>query len=268
MNLLTAVIVFSLLIAMQGVEVPGTIKINAVSEASPAMIAGVERGDILLAIDGQPVGEVDAAIELIRANLDQPVELLIERDGEQFILMATPLSTRKREEGALGVELSYPTRPATLTEIATGGFAITGLQAANLVLIPVAIVQGVIAPEDARLVGLKGMFDMFDVGLQTDIESRQEVPDNAGNTAAPQPTNWTLSLIGLLSVSLGIMNLLPIPALDGGRILFTLPEIFLHKRVPTEWENMVNGVAMLVLIVLMLYVNAMDFINPVQIPTR
>ncbi len=268
MNLLTAVIVFSLLIAMQGVEVPGTIKINAVSEASPAIIAGVERGDILLAIDGQPVGEVDAAIELIRANLDQPVELLIERDGEQFILMATPLSTRKREEGALGVELSYPTRPATLTEIATGGFAITGLQAANLVLIPVAIVQGVIAPEDARLVGLKGMFDMFDVGLQTDIESRQEVPDNAGNTAAPQPTNWTLSLIGLLSVSLGIMNLLPIPALDGGRILFTLPEIFLHKRVPTEWENMVNGVAMLVLIVLMLYVNAMDFINPVQIPTR
>ena len=71
---------------------------------------------------------------------------------------------------------------------------------------------------------------------------------------------------GVLSISLGVMNLFPIPALDGGRILFTLPEILFRKRIPAEWENMVNGVAMLLLIGLMLYVNIMDFVNPVQIP--
>ena len=71
----------------------------------------------------------------------------------------------------------------------------------------------------------------------------------------------------MLSVTLGVMNLLPIPALDGGRILFTLPEILFHKRIPTEWENMVNGIAMLLLIGLLLYVNVMDFINPIHIPT-
>jgi len=79
------------------------------------------------------------------------------------------------------------------------------------------------------------------------------------------PTYYVLSLIGMLSVSLGVFNLLPIPALDGGRILFTLPEILFRRRIPPKFENMVNGVAMLVLIGLMLVVNVMDFINPVNI---
>jgi regulator of sigma E protease len=73
-------------------------------------------------------------------------------------------------------------------------------------------------------------------------------------------------LIGLLSVSLGVMNLLPIPALDGGRILFTLPEIILRRRIPPQLENVINGIAMMILIVLLLFVNLMDFINPAKIP--
>jgi regulator of sigma E protease len=68
--------------------------------------------------------------------------------------------------------------------------------------------------------------------------------------------------MGLLSVSLGVINLFPIPALDGGRILFTLPEILFHRRVPMELENAVNGVAMLLLIAFMLFINVMDFIRP------
>ena len=62
------------------------------------------------------------------------------------------------------------------------------------------------------------------------------------------------------------MNLLPIPALDGGRILFTLPEILLRKRIPTKYENMINTIAMLLLIGLMVFINAMDFINPITPP--
>ena len=70
--------------------------------------------------------------------------------------------------------------------------------------------------------------------------------------------------MAMLSVSLGVINLFPIPALDGGRILFTLPEIFFHKRIPMEFENMVNGVAMLLLIAFMIFINVMDFVNPAQ----
>ena len=69
----------------------------------------------------------------------------------------------------------------------------------------------------------------------------------------------------MLSVSLAVFNLLPIPALDGGRILFTLPEIILRRRIPYKLENTINGVAMLLLIALMVFINAMDFINPANV---
>ncbi len=266
MNLITAVIVFSLLIAMEGIPVPGSVKIDSVSENSPALTAGLERGDILIAINGERVTEIQPAIDIIQENLDKPVELLIDRKGEEITITATPLSSRKREEGALGVALSYPSRPATISEIAGGGLSITAIQAATIVYLPIALIQGLIAPEDARFIGFKGIFDMFDLAVEEDVSSRQEAAAAPASSGAPRPTNWTLNLIGVLSISLGVMNLFPIPALDGGRILFTLPELIFRKRIPAEWENRVNGVAILLLIALLLFVNVMDFVNPVQIP--
>src|SRR5690242_4040197 len=183
MNLITAVIVFALLIALEGIPVPGSVKINSVTENSPALLAGVERGDVLLAINGERVTDVQGAIDLIQANLDQPVELLLERDGKQITIMATPLSSRPKEQGALGVGLGYPTRPATISEILGGGVTITALQAATIVYVPIALIQGAIDPEYARFVGLKGMFDMFDVRLEEDINTRQEAAA-AANTGA------------------------------------------------------------------------------------
>jgi len=266
MNLLTAVIVFSVLVGLEGIPVPGSVKIGSVAENSPAQQADIQAGDILLAVNGESITDIQPAIDIIKSNLDKPVELLIERNGEKITITATPLSSRKKEEGALGIGLTYPTRAATFTEITAGGVMITGVQAATLLYIPVAIVQGVIAPEDARVVGFKGIFDMFNIAVEEDVSTRQEAAAAPAGAPAPEPTNLTLSLIGLLSISLGVMNLLPIPALDGGRILFTLPEILFHRRIPPERENMVNGIAMLMLIALLLFVNVMDFINPVQIP--
>lgn len=267
MNLITAVIVFSFLIASQGVPVPGSIKIDAITENSPAQQAGLQAGDILLAINGESVTDVEPAIAIIRENLDKPVHLLIDRNGEKITLSATPLSSRTRSEGALGVALAYPTRPATIAESISGGFSDTKSIASGILRLPIDLIRGVIAPEEARFIGFKGIYDIFSIAVETDITSRQEVTAAPAGTNTPRPTNGTLGLIGLLSVSLGVFNLLPIPALDGGRILFTLPEILFRKRIPAEWENMVNGIAMLLLIVFMLYVNVMDFVDPIKLPT-
>ena len=267
MNLLTAIIVFSFLVSFEGVGVPGSVKIESIAENSPAQQAGIQSGDIVLTINGQKTTDIDAAIALIKENLDKPVEFLIDRNGEQVTITATPLSTRKKSEGALGVGLTYPTRPATFVESISRGFIITGVQAATIVYLPIALIQGAIAPEEARFIGFKGIYNMFDVAVEEDVSSRLETaPTAPAGANTSKPTNWTLNLIGVLSISLGVMNLFPIPALDGGRILFTLPEILFRKRIPAEWENMVNGIAMLLLIGLMLYVNVMDFVNPVQIP--
>ena len=267
MNLITAVVVFSFLIGSQGVPVPGSVKIDSIAKNSPAEQANIQTGDILLSINGEKVTDIQPAIVIIKANLDQPVEMVFDRNGEQVTLTATPLSSRKASEGALGIGLSYPTRPATFVESISGGFKVTGIQAATIAYLPVALIRGAIAPEEARFVGFKGIFDMFDVAVEEDVSTRQEVAAAPATSTNTQPTNWTLNLIGVLSISLGVMNLFPIPALDGGRILFTLPEILFRKRIPANWENAVNGVAMLLLIGLMLFVNVMDFVNPAQIPT-
>lgn len=268
MNLLTAIIVFSALIAYEGVPVPGAVKVDTVANDSPAQQADLQPGDIIVSINGAEVTDIQPAIAIIRENLDKPVEMVIDRNGEIVTITATPLSNRTPQQGALGVGLTYPTRPATFVESISGGATITGMQAAAIVYLPIALIQGAIAPDQARLVGFKGIYDLFNFSVQEDVTSRQEaaaVQQTAGSGAAPKPTNFTLNLIGVLSISLGVFNLFPIPALDGGRILFTLPEILFKKRVPAEWENMVNGIAMLLLIGLMLFVNIMDFVNPAQL---
>jgi regulator of sigma E protease len=260
MNLLTAVIVFALITALEGMPTPGEVRLEAIAPESPAEGAGLQVNDVILAINGQPVDETREISAIIQENLDTPIELRIKRGGEVFTVTATPLSSRLPNLGPLGITMAPPTRPATFGEIVQVGVGRTAFQAAAIVYLPVALIQGVIHPDDARTVGLKGIFDLVDNAVEEDTLSRQS---SAGLPA--RPTHYTLLIIGLLSVSLGMLNLLPVPALDGGRILFTLPELLFHRRIPPQTENIVNGVAMLLLISLMLYINAMDFINPAEI---
>jgi regulator of sigma E protease len=76
MNLLTAIVVFSFLIAFEGMAVPGAVKVDAVTQNSPAQQVGIQTGDILLTINGEKIGSIESAIKIIQASLDQPVKLL------------------------------------------------------------------------------------------------------------------------------------------------------------------------------------------------
>ncbi len=272
MNLLTAVIIYSIMVAQTGMPIPGQISVAQVEPGSPAAQAGILPNDIIVKVDGQSITDMNTARNTIRAHLNQPIQLVLQRNGKDINITATPLSSRSLQQGALGVALTYPTRPASLVESLTSGVTVTALQAAVILYLPIGVLRGAIAPSDARLIGLKGMYDMFGAAIQQDATTREQqsaVPSSTGNAAASsaaQPTDDTLSLIGFLSMSLGLLNLLPIPALDGGRILFTLPEILIKRRIPPHVENLINGVALLMLILLMVYVNVMDFINPINLP--
>ena len=274
MNLLTAVIVFAIMVVQSGIPVPGNVKVEEVTADSPAEQAGIQMNDIIRAINGTPVSEIDPTRALIRANLDKPNLFLIERNGQQLTISATPLSSRPATQGALGVALGYTTRPTTFGEAVVGGFTLTGSQALSLLYLPVGLIQGTISTDEARFVGLKGIYDFFGSAIARDTQSRAVAPavpaqgdGQPSGSAAPaeQPTNYVLALIAMLSVTLGVFNLFPIPALDGGRILFTMPEILFNRRIPPRLENTVNSVAFLLLIGLMVVVNVMDFIDPANI---
>jgi regulator of sigma E protease len=98
------------------------------------------------------------------------------------------------------------------------------------------------------------MFDIYQ-------EVRQDEP-----TATVPAGVTVMSFFAAITISLGIFNLLPIPALDGGRIMFVLPEILLRRRVPARYENVIHLVSFALLLMLLLYVNLQDFINPISIP--
>ena len=106
----------------------------------------------------------------------------------------------------------------------------------------------------ARPVGYKGIYDMYEYVAEED-----PMPETTVNLNV-------VSFFAMVSVSLGIFNLLPIPALDGGRILFALPEIIVRRRIPIEWQNAVNFVFFMALILLFVYINVLDFTNPINLP--
>lgn len=139
----------------------------------------------------------------------------------------------------------------------------TGNQIRALVTLPVKLLRGTAAPEEGRLIGLKGIFDIMRQTVTNDVETSRE-PSTA---SAPTPLgNQTLLLIASLSVSLGLFNLFPIPALDGGRIIFILPELIFRRRVSPQLENLVHAMGMAFLLLLMIYINVMDFVNPITMP--
>ena len=91
------------------------------------------------------------------------------------------------------------------------------------------------------------------------------VRESAGTPGVPTIVN-VLVFISSISISLGLMNLLPIPALDGGRIAFVLPEIIIRRRIPTKYEMVVNFISFALLILLMIFINLQDFIHPITTP--
>ena len=131
-----------------------------------------------------------------------------------------------------------------------------------LLSLPAKIISRTLPAEQSRLVGLKGIYDIMEYSVQQGVE--------ASASASPsQPFDWyipTLEIIAALSISLGVFNLFPFPALDGGRILFVLPELITRRRVPAQFENLVHTLGMAFLLLLMLYVNVMDFVNPINMP--
>ena len=262
MNLLLAVVVFSILFFQVGVPDYTKVQIGDVMPASPAAQAGLQPNDIIIKADGQTITDATQLHDIIYGNLDKPIQLVVLRGKQTVTLTATPSSTRPQGQGALGISMGPALVPSgsVIDSVRYGSLAVYE-QIRALVLLPAQLIRGQVSAENSRFIGLKGIYDLFGQAVSRDVQSRE--PSGASGSTAPQtPTFLTLQLIGVLTISLGVLNLFPFPALDGGRILFVLPELFLRKRIPPQWENGINAVGMALLLAFMLYINVMDFVNP------
>jgi len=273
MNLVTAVIVMSIIIGQMGgiITVPPEevrtreILVTEVSPNSPAKAGGLQVGDIILAANGIKLNNEDEASDLIKANAEVPILFTILRGGEEIELTITPRMNERAGRPLIGISMCGGCEFKPLTSVAENlqySVKLTGAQIYGIVTLPVRLIRGTIPREQGRLIGLKGIFDIMSQSVSNDVEASQT--SAASSSPYNKPVN-TLAIIAMLSISLGIFNLFPFPALDGGRIIFVIPEMIFRRRIPHQFENLVHGLGMTFLLLLMIYINVMDFVDPAAI---
>jgi regulator of sigma E protease len=261
MNFLIGIILLIIVINARGIPVTEQALITDISPDSPASQVGLQAGDIFVSIEEQPITSVDRLIELVNDNKGEEITITVDRDGDLLSFELTPRVNPPEGQGAMGVGLqSLPgeLKPTPFFQSVGEALKTTGYVIKETFLLPGRLITGSVDPSLARPVGYKGIYDIYSQAVEMDQET--EVA-----TATSLPV-FTFLIIANISLALGITNLLPIPALDGGRILFTLPELLFKKRIPQKWENVVNTVSFMLLIVLMVVITILDFTNPIVIP--
>jgi regulator of sigma E protease len=264
MNLLTAVIIYSFVFNNAGVPDASRVLVASVFENSPAQRAGFQPEDIFISGNGQSIDSFDKLGEIVDANENKPVVFVVDRAGEQIELTTTPELNAQEKDVMIGVGLSNPLKPATsFLEPLDFGARYAYYNVRMLISLPAQLIKGSLPAEQSRLVGLKGIYDIMSQSVESDVKASQ-APAATSPTANPFEQMRTLLLVASLSISLGVFNLFPFPALDGGRIIFILPELIFRRRVSPQVENLVHAAGMMVLLLFMVYVNVMDFVDPVS----
>jgi len=263
MNILTGMLLFAFVFSQIGAPDFQTVEIMDIAKNSPAALAGIQIGDIVYEIEGVQIDSMEELSQIIKDNLGKAITVTILRDGDRVAVEMVPREKPPEGEGALGIMMTNPSRDINILQSIPYGAMITFEQGRQLFLLPGRLIGGQVDPEEARFVGPKGIFDMYSQAREKDQEVTASSQSQTGNEIGSLNTIW---LMAIISIAIGLTNLLPIPALDGGRILFLIPEILFKKRIPAQYENVIHFVGFSALILLMIYITTQDFINPIQLP--
>ena len=257
-NILFGIIIFAFVFSQAGAPDTSRIQISGISPASPAEQSGLLPGDLILSVAGEKVNSMTTVSDIVKLHLGEEIAIVVQRDGSDTTIMITPRKNPPEGQGPLGVVMGNPViKPGFLQAIPLAA-STTLDQAKQLFTLPFKLIQGQVTSEQARLVSPKGLFDIY-----SQVRTQQSSAESATPGLAVLNILW---FFGIISVALGLTNLLPIPALDGGRILFVIPELIARKRVPAKYENAVHMIGFTFLLALMAFLFLQDFINPVVLP--
>lgn len=243
MNFLAAIFLLTLVFTRIGQPIYEQVIIMNVAENSPAARAGLQPDDLVIEINNRKIDSTSKLYNTILSNLDKEIVLTFLRGEELITVSLVPRSEPPEGEGFIGILMGNPRAPAKPEQAFAMSIDALFQNMDALISLPSRLIQGSISASEGRLIGFKGMYDMY---------------------AEMDDTTNVLGFFASISISLGLLNLFPIPGLDGGRILFSLPEIILRRRIPAKYEEALNLISISLLLLLMFYVNAQDFINPVD----
>jgi regulator of sigma E protease len=268
MNLLLAAVVFSMTylagvpepiieVSPSGEELPVVdVIVDEVMPGSPAADAGLQAGDVIVAVDDRTLRFPGDLVDYIDETKGSQVTLRVRREGRLVTVNLVPRANPPQGEGPIGIGLHhelqreivyYPMGQAMIR-----GAAETVRIVAFTFYVPIAIIQDIIPAEAARPTGPVGIYQLTGQAVSASVDLQWWYP--------------VLWITAMLSTALAVTNLLPLPALDGGRIFFILVEAVRGKRIDPEKEGAIHIIGLAVLVTLMVVISYYDVIDPIQIP--
>lgn len=229
------------------------IQVIAIKEASPAEKAGLKIGDKILAINGETVDEIEEVQNLIKDKIDEPVKIKIAREKSILEIEVVPQSAQKvfgseetiLNKGAIGIAMAkigrvYYPLPAAIVNGFSKTFLLLGqiFQGLYLILRELFVHQKMIG----ETVGVVGLAVMISEAAQIGLV-------------------YLAQFLATISLLIAVTQIIPIPALDGGRILFCIIEGIRGKPIKPEIENKINSLAFTLLLILMVYITYKDLMR-------
>ena len=216
--------------------------IEAVETGGPAALAGVQAGDRLLSVDSQAVIDWPAAVEAIQQRPGQVVTLTLQRETLRYdtvVRTDSLLLSDGRRVGRIGVRAAAPVLPPTLQVVSRSEF-------------PQALWQGVERTSEMMQLTFSAIGKMLSGLIST---SNLSGPVSIARMAASSVDTGVLrymEFLALLSVSLAVLNLLPIPVLDGGHLLYISWEMLARQPLAEHWQLRGQQFGLLLILAIML----------------
>ena len=251
-NLMFAFIVFSLVFAVYGQRVPSDVaKVGGVMAGMPAAQAGLEVGDVVTAVDGQPIATWEELSSAIRASGGRSVEVVLQRGGQSMTVTVTPESQPEKnlfgelvgQAYVIGIERGSSQVRVGVIEAIGEGAKYTVFWIRTLITSVVKLLQGKIPAQDigGPLLITQAAAQQAKLGLES-----------------------LLMFMAVISINLGILNLLPIPILDGGHLLFFLVEGVMRRPLDVRHREIMQQVGLVILIGLMAFAFYNDILRVIR----
>ena len=222
-------------------------QIGSVEEGTPAAQAGLEAGDVITKIGNERVHMFKELSLYMMMNPGGPYEITYEREGVSHTVTITPFWDETQGSYRVGI-VSSPYEKGNILELFKYGFYEVKYNISTVIKSLGMLFSGNLTKDDVA--GPVGIVNIIDDSYQASKEY------GALNVFLVMS-----QIIVMLSANLGVMNLLPIPALDGGRFLFLLVEAIRGKPLNREKEGLVNFIGFALLMVLMVFILFNDVSN-------